>query len=118
MSTPRPRTSRSFLLNDADFSQIDVVFLCLPHAAAAPTAARALAAGARVIDLSADFRIKDAAVYSKWYGIEHPHPELIKEASLWPDGVLPAAAARNRPGRHARLLSHQRPGATAERGAV
>ncbi|MCB0014148.1 MAG: N-acetyl-gamma-glutamyl-phosphate reductase, partial [Anaerolineales bacterium] len=66
--------------DDADFSQIDVVFLCLPHAAAAPTAARALAAGARVIDLSADFRIKDPEVYSKWYGIEHPHPELIKEA--------------------------------------
>ena len=66
--------------NDADFSQIDVVFLCLPHAAAAPTAARALAAGARVIDLSADFRLRDPEVYAAWYGIEHPHPELIKEA--------------------------------------
>ena len=66
--------------DDVDFSQLDVVFLCLPHAAAAPTAARALKAGARVVDLSADFRLKDKDVYAEWYGLEHPHPELIKEA--------------------------------------
>lgn len=66
--------------DSADLSQIDVAFLCLPHAAAAPTAIRALDAGVRVIDLSADFRLKDVATYEKWYGVTHPAPELLAEA--------------------------------------
>ena len=41
---------------------------------------RELLGKARVIDLSADFRLKDVAVYEKWYGITHPNPELIAEA--------------------------------------
>ncbi len=66
--------------DSADLSQIDVAFLCLPHATAAPTAVKVLAAGARVIDLSADFRINDVATYEKWYGVTHPAPELLDEA--------------------------------------
>jgi N-acetyl-gamma-glutamyl-phosphate reductase len=58
----------------------DVVFLCLPHAAAAPAALAALESGARVVDLSADFRLKDAAVYAQWYGAEHPAADLLSEA--------------------------------------
>jgi N-acetyl-gamma-glutamyl-phosphate reductase len=54
--------------------------LCLPHAAAAETAVTALNAGCKVIDLSADFRIKDVATYEKWYKVTHPAPELIAEA--------------------------------------
>jgi len=65
---------------DAPLEQVDLVFLCLPHAAAARTAVAALAAGANVIDLSADFRLKDAAVYAQWYGGPHPAPELLAEA--------------------------------------
>lgn len=64
----------------APMTETDVVFLCLPHAAAAATAVAALNAGNKVIDLSADFRIKDAAVYEKWYGVTHPAPELLSEA--------------------------------------
>jgi len=64
----------------ASLAQVDVVFLCLPHAAAAETAVRALAAGCRVIDLSADFRLADAAVYAQWYGKEHPAPHLLAQA--------------------------------------
>ena len=64
----------------APFEEADVVFLCLPHGAAAPTAVSALEAGARVIDLSADFRLKDAATYNAWYGLEHPAPWLLAEA--------------------------------------
>ncbi|MBN1318007.1 MAG: N-acetyl-gamma-glutamyl-phosphate reductase, partial [Anaerolineales bacterium] len=60
--------------------QADVVFLCLPHGAAAPAAVEALNAGARVIDLSADFRLTDPAVYSHWYKVEHPAPELLDQA--------------------------------------
>jgi N-acetyl-gamma-glutamyl-phosphate reductase len=65
---------------EAPLDEVDVVFLCLPHGAAAPTAAAALAAGARVVDLSADFRLKDARSYAQWYGVDHPAPHLLEEA--------------------------------------
>lgn len=65
---------------EAPVAQADVVFLCLPHAAAAKTAVSTLHAGPKVIDLSADFRIKDAATYEKWYGVAHPAPDLLPEA--------------------------------------
>jgi N-acetyl-gamma-glutamyl-phosphate reductase len=62
---------------DAPLSETNVVFLCLPHAAAAETAVRALLTGNRVIDLSADFRLRDAATYARWYGQRHPAPHLL-----------------------------------------
>lgn len=65
---------------DASLDEVDVVFLCLPHAAAAETALVALNAGARVIDLSADFRLRDAATYEQWYAHTHPAPDLLVEA--------------------------------------
>ena len=65
---------------DAPLDGVDVVFLCLPHAAAAETAVVALAAGKRVIDLSADFRLRDAATYAHWYAHTHPAPDLLAEA--------------------------------------
>ena len=64
----------------ASIDRVDVVFLCLPHAAAAGTAVAALAAGARVIDLSADFRLRDADAYAAWYDHQHPAPYLLAEA--------------------------------------
>jgi N-acetyl-gamma-glutamyl-phosphate reductase len=64
----------------APLEEVDVVFLCLPHGAAAQTAVSALEVGARVIDLSADFRLKDAVTYKQWYGLEHPAPWLLPEA--------------------------------------
>ncbi len=65
---------------DAPLDAVDVVFLCLPHAAAAETAVLALAAGVSVIDLSADFRLKDADTYACWYGKAHPAPHLLTDA--------------------------------------
>ena len=65
---------------DAPLDAADVVFLCLPHAAAAETAVVALAEGKRVIDLSADFRLRDAATYAHWYAHTHPAPDLLAEA--------------------------------------
>ncbi len=64
----------------APLSEIDVAFLALPHGASADFAKRALNAGARVIDLSADFRLHDAAAYKKWYGLDHHAPELLPQA--------------------------------------
>lgn len=61
-------------------SVADIVFLALPHTASAPTAAALLEAGCRVIDLSADFRLRDPRVYEHWYRVKHPVPGLLKEA--------------------------------------
>ncbi len=69
---------------DADPKQLardaEIIFLALPHGLAAEFAKPLLSAGARVIDLSADFRIKDAAVYKEFYGHDHPAPDLLGQA--------------------------------------
>lgn len=57
----------------------DVVFLCTPHGASAPYAQRVLEEGARCVDLSADFRLRDLDVYEAWY-TTHPAPQLLDEA--------------------------------------
>lgn len=57
-----------------------IAFLALPHGAAAEFAKPLLEAGVRVVDLSADFRVRDAAVYQDFYGATHPAPELLREA--------------------------------------
>lgn len=64
----------------APFAAVDVVFLCLPHAAAAETAVTALNHDVTVIDLSADFRLKDANIYASWYDKIHPAPHLLADA--------------------------------------
>lgn len=58
----------------------EVIFLALPHGVAASFAAPLLEAGCRVIDLSADFRLKSAAIYREFYGHEHSAPHLLSEA--------------------------------------
>jgi N-acetyl-gamma-glutamyl-phosphate reductase len=65
---------------EADPAATDVVFCCLPHGTTAPTVQQALEAGTRVIDLSADFRLRRAEEYARWYGNPHPAPELLAEA--------------------------------------
>ena len=67
-------------LAEPDAAGIDVVFSCLPHNVGAAKAGGWLAAGAKVIDMSADFRLKDAAQYPKWYRQEHPAHELLAKA--------------------------------------
>lgn len=61
---------------DAHAAQADAAIVGYPHAAAAPVVKALLDRGLKVIDLSADFRLRDLATYEAWYG-EHPHPELI-----------------------------------------
>jgi N-acetyl-gamma-glutamyl-phosphate reductase len=58
----------------------EVAFLALPHGVAVEFAGPLLKAGARVVDLSADFRIKDAATYREFYGHEHSDPSLLGDA--------------------------------------
>ena len=57
--------------------EVDVVFLCLPHGESITAAQRFMAADVMVIDLSADFRLADAASYRRWYGKDHSAPELL-----------------------------------------
>jgi N-acetyl-gamma-glutamyl-phosphate reductase len=58
----------------------DVAFLALPHGVAAEFAVPLLDKGLRVIDISADFRLRDPAVYERYYGAPHPAPALLAEA--------------------------------------
>ncbi len=55
----------------------DAVFTCLPHAASAEVVSQLVGRGLKVVDLSADYRITDRAIYEKWYGVTHPDPERI-----------------------------------------
>jgi len=57
-----------------------IAFLALPHGVAAEIARALLGRGLKVIDLSADFRLRDAAVYQEYYGHPHPAPDLLAEA--------------------------------------
>ena len=64
----------------ADLGVCDVVFFATPNGIAMQQARALLEKGVRVIDLAADFRIKDVAVWEKWYGMQHACPDLIAEA--------------------------------------
>lgn len=64
----------------AALAACDVVFYATPHAVAMHTVPSLLEAGVRVIDLSADFRIKDVALWEQWYKVTHSCPELVAEA--------------------------------------
>jgi N-acetyl-gamma-glutamyl-phosphate reductase len=65
---------------DAVKSSCALAFLAVPHTTALELAAELLAAGVSVIDLSADFRLTDAAIYQQWYGLEHSAPDLLGQA--------------------------------------
>src|SRR5207302_2637315 len=58
----------------------DLAFVCLPHAAAAEAVLNLLERGTKVVDLSADFRLRDAALYEEWYRHTHPAPALLEAA--------------------------------------
>lgn len=61
-------------------SECDVVFFATPNGIAMTMVPELLKAGVRVIDLAADFRLKDAELWQKWYGMEHACPGLLEEA--------------------------------------
>jgi N-acetyl-gamma-glutamyl-phosphate reductase len=76
-----PGSPVELIIEDSlDPDSADVVMAALPHTVAASLAPGWLAGGATVIDCSADFRLRDAAVYQRWYGVEHPSPDLLGEA--------------------------------------
>ncbi|HET9074133.1 MAG TPA: N-acetyl-gamma-glutamyl-phosphate reductase [Solirubrobacteraceae bacterium] len=77
---PRHRVGLELIAPEAAAElDVDAVIIAYPHMAAATAVAHFLAQGSRVVDLSADFRLRDPNVYAAWYG-EHPAPELIASA--------------------------------------
>jgi len=64
----------------AKLTECDVVFFATPHGVAMAQAPELLAAGVKIIDLAADFRLKDTAEFEKWYGMKHTCPDVLAEA--------------------------------------
>src|SRR5574341_1316401 len=62
-------------------AEAEFVFLALPHKTSMAAGADLIQRGARVLDLSANYRLKDAAAYPRWYGVQHVVPHLLKEAA-------------------------------------
>lgn len=91
-----------FSLERLEASRPDVVFLATPNEASAALAPKILESGAKVIDISGAFRLRDAAAYPKWYGFEHPAPRLLAEAvyglTEWCGGELSGARLVANPG--------------------
>ncbi|MDP2892656.1 MAG: N-acetyl-gamma-glutamyl-phosphate reductase [Bacillota bacterium] len=76
--------SSGMMLEEMDISKIsgdsDIIFASLPHGTSAETVKALYDRGCRVIDMSADYRYNDPAVYEKWYGAPHAFPELLKSS--------------------------------------
>ncbi|MBM3228856.1 N-acetyl-gamma-glutamyl-phosphate reductase [Candidatus Parvarchaeota archaeon] len=60
-------------------TDVDTIFICTPHKTASPYVKQFMETGAKIIDLSADFRLKNKDVYAKYYGV-HPNPELLPKS--------------------------------------
>ncbi|KXG75222.1 N-acetyl-gamma-glutamyl-phosphate reductase [Thermotalea metallivorans] len=61
-------------------SNIDILFIALPHGKAFPITEKALAYGVKVVDLGADFRLKSTEIYKAWYGLDHECSNLLSSA--------------------------------------
>lgn len=72
----RRRTALKFSRLD-DLEDCETAFLCLPHGRAAEVIDGVMARSRRVVDLSADFRLRRAEDYARWYGFAHPRPDLL-----------------------------------------
>jgi N-acetyl-gamma-glutamyl-phosphate reductase len=66
--------------DDAPLAQCDVIFFATPHGVAMSQARELLGAGVKIIDLAADFRLQDTAVFERWYGMPHACPDILREA--------------------------------------
>ena len=75
-----PHLAGTDLAVDAVLPEVDAAFLALPHGAAAALVPDLLGAGTTVIDQGPDFRLRDPADYPRWYGFEHPRPDLLDQA--------------------------------------
>ncbi|HEY6379317.1 MAG TPA: N-acetyl-gamma-glutamyl-phosphate reductase [Candidatus Dormibacteraeota bacterium] len=89
-----PGSAVDMVLSDGlDPGEVEVVLAALPHAVAAAQAGSWLAGGAVVVDMSADFRLRDVDLYERWYGLQHPACDLAASA-VYALPELHAAAVR------------------------
>jgi N-acetyl-gamma-glutamyl-phosphate reductase len=82
-------------IDDIDLGSVDLVFGALPHGVTHGLA-RTLPKGVKMVDLSADFRLRDAAAYAKWYGIEHSAMDIQPEVAFGLPEVYRDAIAKAR----------------------
>lgn len=80
LESMHPHLGRTGYRVDAEIPEADAVFLALPHGAAAQIVPDLATRGTRIVDLGPDFRLHDPADYPRWYGFEHPAPELLSGA--------------------------------------
>jgi N-acetyl-gamma-glutamyl-phosphate reductase len=76
-----PHLAAYDLTVDPELGEVDFAFSALPHAASAEACAPLVREGVSVVDISADFRLKDPKEYVEWYGGEHPAPDLLPSAA-------------------------------------
>lgn len=69
-------------LDEEKVASSDLVFAALPHGESVRAVPRLADAGVKVVDLSADFRLKDSGAYPTWYGYQHPRPDLLEKFVL------------------------------------
>ncbi len=75
-----PHLAGTGLTIEEKLGEVDFVFSAMPHKESAKEIVPLIRRGIKVVDISADFRLKDAAQYSRWYGVDHPTPQLLKKA--------------------------------------
>ena len=80
IASHHPHLARTELLVGTELPPVDAAFLALPHGAAAGIVPDLVANGTAVIDLGPDFRLRDPDDYPRWYGFEHPRPDLLEQA--------------------------------------
>ncbi len=75
-----PHLAEIDLTIEAELGKVELAFSAMPHKDSAKEVIPLLKKGIKVVDISADFRLKDASDYQRWYGFSHPSPQLLKEA--------------------------------------
>jgi len=80
IGTVFPHLASLGLTIEAELGEVDLAFSAMPHKESASEVIPLIKRGVKVVDISADFRLKAAIEYPAWYGFTHPAPELLKEA--------------------------------------
>ncbi|MFC2003976.1 N-acetyl-gamma-glutamyl-phosphate reductase [Chloroflexota bacterium] len=80
LGTVFPHLASIDLTIEAQLGEVELAFSAMPHKDSVKEVIPLLKSGIRIVDISADFRLKDAAEYTSWYGFTHPAPELLKQA--------------------------------------
>ncbi|MDH5695225.1 MAG: N-acetyl-gamma-glutamyl-phosphate reductase [Dehalococcoidia bacterium] len=80
LGTVFPHLASLDLTIEAELGDVELAFSAMPHKESAKEVIPLLNSGIKVVDISADFRLKDTAEYQRWYGFTHPAPQLLGQA--------------------------------------